>query len=124
MNHKEAEMLIKKVFNVWTEGTINQLSDIYDENIEAHYFGYANLKFIDIRNRFEFMRENHKNYKFELLDLLVDNNKIALRSSYTALTLKDEPVSVQTVGILHLSPEGKINRIWSMANTPVNYLEK
>ncbi|MDO8954146.1 MAG: nuclear transport factor 2 family protein [Gammaproteobacteria bacterium] len=124
MNYQEAKAFIQKVYDVWTYGTIEQLAEIYASDIKANYFGHTNLTMADIENRFSYMRKHHKNYQFTLADLLVDGKKMAMRSHYSADTDQNEKVSSETVVILHLNDDGKVQKLWSMTNVPVNFLER
>jgi hypothetical protein len=123
LSYQEAKKLIEKVYDIWATGTIDQLSSVYDLKIEANYFGSL-VGFPDIENRFLYMRKNHTNPRFTLHDLLIDGNKIALRSEYHAVTTQGEVVNSETVVILHLNDKGKVAKIWSMTNVPVDYLAK
>lgn len=123
MSYQEAKKFIEKVYDIWAKGTIEQLSSVYDIKIEANYFG-SPVGFSDIENRFLYMRKNHANPRFKLHDLLIDGNKIALRSEYDAITTEGDVVNSETIVILHLNPKGKVEKIWSMTNKPVDYLAK
>lgn len=124
MNQRDARIFIEKIYGIWTNGTADQLSSVYDPEIEASYFGYPNLGLSDLENRFHFSKKNHKKPKFQLQDLMVEGNKIAVRSLYSALTLENEPIISETIAIMHLNEKGKIQKIWSMGNTPINFIEK
>ena len=124
MDYESAKDFVNKVYDIWLTGAVEDLSCVYDEKIEANYFGLTSLGFSDIKNRFYYMRKNHKSPSFKLEDLVVDGNRLAIRSKYTAISLSGEMIQIETLAILHLNACRKVQKLWSMANQPVNYLEK
>ena len=60
MTHEQARLLIERVYAIWAGGTIDQLAEVYDKNVEAIYNG-VNCGFSDLEARFSQVGEQHQN---------------------------------------------------------------
>lgn len=124
MNREQAKQLINNILAMWQHGTVEQLSELYAKDVEAHCFGHDNLSFSDIENRVAYIGEKHQNRAFELHEVLLDGNKVTIRMSYKAEDEQGQFAGNDAIAIYQFNDEHKVSKMWVYGNIALDYLAK
>lgn len=112
-----------KLLKLWEDADSIQMAKFYNQDVQG-YCGKLVYSYIDIANRLDYIKINHKCRKFFLLDLIVERNRFAMRFGYNAVSvLRDELIELTSLAVYHLQ-NNKISKVWLFNDININYLEK
>lgn len=120
MNKLLIEKQLHKVLQVWTSCDENLLEKYYAKDFSANYYG-THIDYKILVERLHYMQKTQKNRQLDIIEIISNNNKAAVRFHYTAEDLTYGKVDLKIMASYHFNDELKINKAWAFANKPVNY---
>lgn len=115
--------LINNVLSAWGTRDIDNILKHYDKNLALHV-NDLDLDYGDIVNRAKFVENKLQSIKTEIKDMIVEDNKIAIRVVQTLTEkLENKSTTYQIMGIYQIQ-NNKIKEMWINIYPPVDYQEK
>lgn len=124
MNNQEASRFVEKVFTeMWCAFNPAKIAEFYQPDMSGNMFGH-DITLADVKNRLDFISKTSSRLTIVTLDVFASDNKIAFRQKQTLFPKDGQaPVVYNMMGIYQLR-DGKISRIWGLADQSVDYKEK
>lgn len=109
---------------VWEKYDDTRVPDYYHPDVVGHH-GDQVIRRPDVENRLRRDRVHWKDPVYDIKDLLVEDDKFAIRFKYAATQIqtgkRDE--GIETMYFYHLK-NGKISEFWTLASIQYDYFEK
>lgn len=124
MQKQAAIQFLERLFKeVWSQPNPAKIDEFYHPQVTG-YFGVQPITLADIKNRATFTQHIFANIQTEILDIVAEDNKIAVRLKQTAV--RKDGVSNGAdhhMAIYHLR-DNKIVQLFFLTDKPFDYKEK
>jgi len=111
---------------VWMRLDSTEVPDFYHRDVVGHHDstrGSDELRYGDVVHRLDWDRDNFSSPDYDIVDLIADEDRFALRFHYSAtLTATGERYGSEAAYFYHLR-DGKIAEFWLLANVEFDYKE-
>ena len=124
MQKQAAIQFIERLFKeVWSQPNPAKIDEFYQQDVTG-YFGDQKITLADIKNRANVAQQLYSHIQTEILDMVVEDNKIALRLKQTSAK-KDgtDPLVLNLLSIYHVH-DNKVTKVWFLVDKPFDYKEK
>ena len=126
MSKEKNIQLIKKLHHIWNTGEINLVSEVYSENIVvnwAHGWGSPSKGLKEVEQAILKTRNVFHNWNEEILDLVVDDNKVTSRyvstgvhkEEYLGVPASGKNIEIQEISI-YLIRDNKVLEQWCLGD--------
>lgn len=123
MNKQQSIDFIQRLFQeLWLPRNADKLPEFYHKDLVAQ-IGHQTASYEDILNRLNYSKTNHEKLTIELEDILVDENKISVRTRQTVQD-KKHGSSTYLAFFTYEMRDGKIAKLWSVFDNSFDYFEK
>ena len=117
---KNIKELMHNISQVWVDCDKAAFEKYYSKSIQANYYG-KKVNYQDMEQRLEYMRENQSERQLEIIDLICQDNKIAIRFHYQAVDRNDGVFNGELAGFYEFDHQQQIIKAWAFANQPIDY---
>lgn len=107
---------------VWEPFDDSRLDEFYHREVVGHHRAQV-LSYADIVNRLAWNRRTRRNSRYEIRELIAENDRFAIRFVFTTLELPTgENSEFEVIYFYHLR-DGKIAEFWLLASADFDYRE-
>jgi hypothetical protein len=117
---KNTKELMHDICQVWVDCDQAAFEKYYSKSIQADYYG-KKVNYQNMEQRLEYMRENQSERRLEIIDLIHQANKVAIRFHYHAIDSNDGVFDGELAGFYEFDDQQQIIKAWAFANQPVDY---
>jgi predicted ester cyclase len=115
-----AQDLMQKV---WIPFDPSHLPEFYHRNVVGHHRDQT-LSFSDVENRLLWDRKNILNSRYNIQEIIADDDRFSIRFIYTASLIKThQNIGVEVIYFYHIQTN-KIAEFWTLASIEFDYKEK
>jgi predicted ester cyclase len=126
MSKEKNIQLIKKLHHIWNTGDINLVSEVYSENIIVNWargWGLPSKGLKEVEQTILKTRSVFHNWNEEILDLVVDDNKVTSRyvstgvhkEEYLGVPASGKNIEIQEISI-YLIRDNKVLEQWCLGD--------
>jgi steroid delta-isomerase-like uncharacterized protein len=126
MSKEKNIQLIKKLHHIWNTGEINLVSEVYSENIVVNWargWGSPSKGLKELEQAILKTRNVFHNWNEEILDLVVDDNKVTSRyvstgvhkEEYLGVPASGKNIEIQEISI-YLIRDNKVLEQWCLGD--------
>jgi len=121
MNNYEKEKLIFKIFEIWNQGTLNIVEEVFSNDFIGHY-PHTQMEGIEgIKGMVQFIRGAFSDWQEVIKDIIIADEKVVVRFSckgtHTGYFLDIAPtgneVNVDEISIFRIK-DGKVVEQWGV----------
>lgn len=114
---------IQELIAIWQNGAIEKIETIYHQDIIGT-INNQKIDFADIKNRVMYLHKHHQDKKFEIRNIIAEDNNIAIHMLYSAYdTHANSQVASPTMAFYKLR-DSKISQVDIVSGTTIDYFAK